>query len=126
MEEEILDARKNPELSQALAKKYMADGLAVIDKKLPNSDIELDETIAYKVLHFGAGGAAKIVKALEETPKRSFESVVGKDVCKNNHAICYNKRTRKPLSVTQVYAMLEKRLEKAPDITVTAGQMAPN
>lgn len=112
----LIDAAiRDRDVSRQLAKNYMADGLAKIEN-LPNNKIRLSPEIAYKVHHFGHTGAMKIIETLNTSPRKAFVSVVGKDTCASNPAICY--KNGKALSVQQVSNLLAAKLENAPEFEV--------
>jgi len=112
LRKKILDARKDPVLSERLAKRYIRKGLTDIARKIDGFEDKATEAMAYKVLHFGPGGALKAARALEVNPSMPFDKVVGTEVCKSNPRICY--ANKKMLSVEAVHDRLQKRLDKAP------------
>ncbi|MBI2233826.1 MAG: hypothetical protein HYU57_02285, partial [Micavibrio aeruginosavorus] len=116
-ERRILEARKNKRLSHLLAKAYMADNVLQVARAMPGCMRQWTETDAYLTHRFGAKGTIRILSALETRPKTEFAAVVSKSVCTSNPLLCVDRHGR-ALSVSQVYANLDKKLKNAPSINL--------
>jgi hypothetical protein len=113
MKKKILNARSDPQLSYALAEAYICAGLKQIGGNDPAFARSVTKTFAYKVLHFGPGGAKQSMGLLKNNPQAPFTLAVGDAVCANNPRICRD-ANGKIRSVQSVYNLLEKRLKDAP------------
>lgn len=114
----ILDTRiTEPKLNRALARLYIQDGLITLNQKIPNFEEKVTPTVAYKVLHFGVGGAHDFVTAMDQSPRTKFDRVAGPGVCARNESICYKttqtggKIVQKPRTVEEVSALLSRKLD---------------
>lgn len=114
----ILDTRITERaLNRALARMYIQDGLIKLNQTIPNFEEKVTPTVAYKVLHFGVGGARDFVNAMDQSPRTKFDRVAGPGVCERNESICYKnvradgKVVQKPRTVEEVSALLSRKLD---------------
>lgn len=112
----ILSKRKDEEVARAMTKRGLEENIKELEAIMGDKPIPATAGVVYMTHHFGVGGAARALKAMDKNPKTPFEKVAYPGVCKNNRNICYhNGDPGKPRSVTQVHNLLVKKLINAPD-----------
>jgi hypothetical protein len=99
----ILDLRRDPKLSSLMAAEYAKDNAKVLESRLGRTASASDLTLA----HFlGAGGALKVLAAMEDTPKRSAAGVMP-DAARANPEVFQAR------SVTGLYNAVQARYAEA-------------
>jgi hypothetical protein len=122
MREHILGLRRNPYIAGLMAAEMMQRDKAKIEKRLGR---KLSRSEFYMSHFFGVDSASKFIALVDDTPKKSAESVFPK-AAKANRSLFYTKEGKKTrqLSVAEVYdkidAMMDKRIGRYEDVSVRA------
>lgn len=118
---EILELRKDPQLSAALAGEYTQLNKAEIERGLGHS---VPRAALYMAHFLGAGGATTFLKAVE-TKGSTVAADLLPDAAAANHNIFYDHVTGAAKTVSQIYHALASRIEhEAQALTGTADATA--
>lgn len=104
--QKILDLRKDPGLSAAMAAEYAGENKAYLTKRLGR---EVTDTDLYLAHFLGAGGAEKFLKALAHHGGGRADSVVPQAAATNEN-VFYTRQGR-ARSLAEVYANFSRKFE---------------
>lgn len=107
MRKEILELRKDPQLSAALAGEYTQLNKAEIERGLGHS---VPRAALYMAHFLGAGGATTFLKAVERQGSTVAADLLP-DAAAANHNIFYDHVTGAAKTVSQIYHALAGRIE---------------
>lgn len=99
-----LDDRKDPEKSRKVAELYTNENRQALTKVLGR---EPTDTQLYAAHFLGTTGAKKFVSA---KPFELATKVVDRDQVRANKSIFFDKETKKPRTVAEVYKVLQKKI----------------
>ncbi len=103
---EILDLRRDPTISAAMAAEHAADNKERLDAKL---DREVTPTDLYLAHFLGLKGAVNFLHAMEADPDQSAAAIAPRAAAANK-AVFYN-ADGTPRSLKQIYDRFESRIE---------------
>lgn len=103
---EILDLRRDPTISAAMAAEHAADNKARLDAKL---DREVTPTDLYLAHFLGLKGAVNFLHAMESDPDQSAAAIAPRAAAANK-AVFYN-ADGTPRSLKQIYDRFQSRIE---------------
>lgn len=110
LRKEILDLRKDPEVSALMAAEYAGENKEFLEKRL-NRDVT--DTDLYLAHFLGAGGAARFLKAMAANPSSRAASVLP-EAASANRGVFYASGSGRALSLQAVYERFENKFEQAP------------
>jgi hypothetical protein len=114
MKERILALRESPRLSALMAAEYTRANQTVLDREVGG---EIGDTELYMAHFLGAGGAARFLNAMAETPDRAAAEILP-HAARANRAIFYDRG--QPKSLAAVYEDLHGRMAQAGDAAQAA------
>lgn len=103
----ILDLRQDVDLSAGMAARYLSEGRERLQKRLGRPVTETESRIAYVM---GVGGAAKLIRAAESTPKATAAELMP-SAAKSNRNLFYDRSTGRALTASETIARLTRRME---------------
>ena len=103
----ILDLRHDVDISAGMAARYLSEGRARLEKQLKRPVTEVESRIAYVM---GAGGAAKLIRAAESTPRAVAASLLPA-AARANHNLFHDRATGRALTAAETIARLTRRME---------------
>jgi hypothetical protein len=106
LRQEILDLRRDPQLSSLMAGEYAKDNKAWLERTLGRP---VDSTDLYMAHFLGPGGAAKVLKAKAEDPTQPAAELLPQ-AAHLNPTVFYD-GTRSPRSVAGVYERIHRAIE---------------
>lgn len=106
---EILDLRRDPEMSALMAAEYAKDNEKVLEARLGRSVSAHDLYLA----HFlGAGGAARVIAGAEARPQHAASRALP-DAARANPEVFHEPGSRRPRSFSALYGVLQDRFDRA-------------
>jgi hypothetical protein len=105
--QQILDLRRNPEISAQMAGAYAKDNKTRLEKTLGRP---VDSTDLYMAHFLGPGGAAKVLKARDEDPAQPAAALLPQAAHKNPTVFYDNQHSAR--SVSAVYDRIHHSIEK--------------
>jgi len=119
MREHVLGLRRNPYIAALMAAEMMKRDKAKIESRLGR---KISRSEFYLAHFFGVGSASKFIALVDDTPKKSAQSVFPA-AAKSNRSLFFakdGKKTRQ-LSVAEVYGkldtMMDERLNRYEDVS---------
>lgn len=103
----ILDLRHDVDLSAGMAARYLSEGRARLEQRLKRPVSETESRIAYVM---GVGGAAKLIRAAESTPKATAAEVLP-SAAKANHNLFFDRANGRALTASETIARLTRKME---------------
>lgn len=116
---QILDLRKNPEISALMAGEYSAENKEYLEAK---TTCDIGATEMYIAHFMGAGGAAKFLNAREKQGD-AVAATLFPDAARANRNIFFDKKTGQPRTLDQIYAIFDRKFSDTPETTATAATM---
>lgn len=110
MRREILNLRKDPQISAYMAAEYANENRQYLSSRL-NRDIT--DTDLYLAHFLGAAGAAKFLTAMEKNPNQRA-AVVMPDAASANTSVFYSRNSGRALTLSQVYDRFDRKFEATP------------
>ncbi|WP_448207223.1 lytic transglycosylase domain-containing protein [Azospirillum sp. sgz302134] len=107
LRKKILDLRQNVDLSAGMAARYLADGRERLESRLKRPVTETESRIAYVM---GVGGAAKLIRASESTPRASAAELLP-SAAKSNRNLFYDRSSGRELTASETISRLTRRME---------------
>lgn len=107
MRRKILDLRHDVDLSAGMAARYLSEGRERLERRLKRPVSETESRIAYVM---GVGGAAKLIRAAESTPKAMAADVLP-SAAKANHNLFYDRASGRALTASETIARLTRKME---------------
>jgi hypothetical protein len=115
--QQILELRKDPQISAALAGEYTQQNKAEIERGLGHS---VPRAALYMAHFLGAGGATTFLKAVESKGATVAAQLLP-DAAAANHNIFYDKETGAAKTVAQIYHSLADHIEHEAQALTNAG-----
>ncbi len=103
----ILDLRQDVDLSAGMAARYLSEGRERLQSRLGRPVTETESRIAYVM---GVGGAAKLIRAAESSPKATAADLLPA-AAKSNRNVFYDRPTGRALTASETIARLTRRME---------------
>ncbi|MBP2302361.1 transglycosylase SLT domain-containing protein [Azospirillum picis] len=119
MKQEILDLRKDPNVSALMAAEFTRDNKEYLEETV---DGKIGSTELYLAHFLGAGGASKFLNAMQESPGRTARDVFP-DAAAANKAVFYDKATGKAKSLKEIYDRFATKFSENPLATFAPGQV---
>ncbi|HXP97793.1 MAG TPA: transglycosylase SLT domain-containing protein [Telmatospirillum sp.] len=105
--QQILDLRRDPQVSAMMAGEYAKDNKAWLEKRLGRT---VDSTDLYMAHFLGPGGAAKVLKAKDQNPAQVAAELLPQAAHKNP-SVFYDSN-HSPRSVTAVYDRIHHAIDR--------------
>lgn len=102
---EILNLRKNPEISAIMAGEYSAQNKDILEQKVGG---EIGATELYLAHFLGAGGASKFLNKLDANPDAKAATVLPQAAAANKN-VFYDRATGRARSLEQLYEMFAQK-----------------
>lgn len=118
VKKEILDLRKNPEISALMAGEFSAENKDFLEAR---TDCEVGSTELYMAHFMGAGGAAKFINCREANGDAIAADIFPK-AAKANKSIFFDKQSGEARSLDDIYALFDKKFSG--DTAAPATQVA--
>lgn len=103
----ILDLRRDPQISSMMAGEYAKDNKSWLEKRLGRS---VDSTDLYMAHFLGPGGAAKVLKAKDQDPSQAAAELLPQAAHKNP-SVFYD-TNHSPRSVAAVYERIHHSIDR--------------
>ncbi|WP_042442407.1 hypothetical protein [Azospirillum sp. B510] len=110
MKKEILDLRKDPNVSALMAAEYTRDNKEYLEETV---DGKIGSTELYLAHFLGAGGASKFLNAMQENPGRTARDVFP-DAAAANKNVFYDKSSGKAKSLQEIYDRFASKFSENP------------
>lgn len=107
LRQQILDLRHNIDTAASMAGHLLADGRALLARKLGRPVSEAESRVAYVL---GAGGAASLIRAAEKSPDTAAREILPKAAAAN-HSLFYDRGGR-ALSAGEAMDSLMRRMNQ--------------
>lgn len=105
LKNEILNLRKNPEISALMAGEYSAENKEILQAKVGG---DIGATELYLAHFLGAGGAAKFLNSRDTNPDAKAASVLPQAAAANK-SVFYDRSTGKARSLEQIYDLFAQK-----------------
>lgn len=99
MRKEIMDLRKDPEVSALMAAEFTRDNKEFLEK---NTTGDIGSTELYLAHFLGAGGGAKFLNALRDSPNATAKDLFPQAAAANK-GVFYDRESGKPTTLKQIY-----------------------
>ncbi|AWK88650.1 lytic transglycosylase domain-containing protein [Azospirillum thermophilum] len=103
----ILDLRHDVDLSAGMAARYLAEGRERLEKRLGRPATETESRIAYVM---GVGGATRLIKAAESSPRTAAAELLP-SAAKANPTLFYDRASGRELTVAEAVGRLTRRMD---------------
>lgn len=107
---EILNLRKDPEVSSLMAAEFAAGNYDYLKAHVGG---EIGSTELYLAHFLGAGGASGFLTAMKKSPNMTAADVFPKEA-RSNRNVFFDQKTGAPRSLREVYAMFDKKFDNVP------------
>lgn len=111
---EILDLRKDPRVSALLAAEFTRDNKQFLETAVGG---DVGPTEMYMAHFLGAGGAARFLQAMRQTPERPAAALFP-EAASSNRAVFYERDSGRPLSLKEIYNRFAARFGDLPETVV--------
>jgi len=105
----VLDLRHDPGLSAMMAAEYAGDNARVLERRLGRPITAKDLHLAHML---GAGGAARVLRGLEENP-RDLAGGILPQAAKANPELFHDRENQTPRTIAGLYESVQARFERA-------------
>lgn len=102
---EILDLRKNPEISALMAGEFSAENQRYLEN---NTDDQIGETELYLAHFMGAQGAAKFLNARAEDPEQIAAEIFPREAAANKN-VFFDQDTGEARTLDDVYSLMNDK-----------------
>lgn len=99
MRREVLDLRKDPNVSALMAAEFTRDNKEYLEENVGG---KIGSTELYMAHFLGAGGAAKFLNAMHDSPNRQAKELFP-EAASANKAVFFDKETGKPKTLKEIY-----------------------
>lgn len=110
MKQEILDLRKDPNVSALMAAEFARDNKEHLEETVGG---RIGSTELYLAHFLGAGGASKFLNAMNDDPNRQAKELFP-DAASSNKAVFYDKETGRPKSLKDIYDRFASKFAENP------------
>lgn len=105
LKKEILNLRKNPEISALMAGEYSAENKEILESKVGG---DIGATELYLAHFLGAGGAAKFLNSRDTNPEAKAAAVLPQAAAANK-SVFYDRSTGRARSLEQIYDLFAQK-----------------
>lgn len=104
---QILALRHDVDLSAGMAARYLAEGRDRLEERLKRPVTETESRIAYVL---GVGGAAKLIRAAESSPRAAAAELLPA-AAQSNRGLFYDRASGRALTASETVARLTRRMD---------------
>ncbi|MHA7065624.1 lysozyme family protein [Azospirillum argentinense] len=104
---QILALRHDVDLSAGMAARYLSEGRDRLEERLKRPVSETESRIAYVL---GVGGAAKLIRAAESSPRASAAELLP-SAARSNRGLFYDRASGRELTASETVAWLTRRMD---------------
>ncbi|MBK4721775.1 lytic transglycosylase domain-containing protein [Azospirillum sp. YIM DDC1] len=104
---QILALRHDVDLSAGMAARYLSEGRDRLEDRLKRPVSETESRIAYVL---GVGGAAKLIRASESSPRAAAAELLPA-AARSNRGLFYDRASGRELSASETVARLTRRMD---------------
>ncbi len=104
---QILALRHDVDLSAGMAARYLSEGRDRLEERLKRPVSETESRIAYVL---GVGGAAKLLRAAESSPRAAAAELLPA-AARSNRGLFYDRATGRALTASETVARLTRRMD---------------
>ena len=104
---QILALRHDVDLSAGMAARYLSEGRSRLEDRLKRPVSETESRIAYVL---GVGGAAKLIRAAESSPKTAAAELLPA-AAQSNRGLFFDRASGRALTASETVARLTRRME---------------
>lgn len=104
---QILALRHDVDLSAGMAARYLSEGRDRLEERLKRPVSETESRIAYVL---GVGGAAKLIRAAESSPRAAAAELLPA-AARSNRGLFYDRATGRELTASETVARLTRRMD---------------
>ncbi|OYD80841.1 lytic transglycosylase domain-containing protein [Azospirillum brasilense] len=104
---QILALRHDVDLSAGMAARYLSEGRDRLEERLKRPVSETESRIAYVL---GAGGAAKLIRAAESSPRAAAAELLP-TAARSNRGLFYDRASGRALTASETVARLTRRMD---------------
>ena len=109
MRNKILELRKDPNVSALMAAEFTKENQDYLEENVDKGRI--GSTELYMAHFLGAGGAAKFLNAMHDSPNRQAKDLFP-EASAANKAVFFDKETGKPKTLKEIYDRFAKRFDE--------------
>ncbi|KAA0680864.1 lytic transglycosylase domain-containing protein [Azospirillum brasilense] len=104
---QILALRHDVDLSAGMAARYLSEGRDRLEERLKRPVSETESRIAYVL---GVGGAAKLIRAAESSPRAAAAELLPA-AARSNRGLFYDRASGRELTASETVARLTRRMD---------------
>lgn len=104
---QILALRHDVDLSAGMAARYLSEGRDRLEERLKRPVSETESRIAYVL---GVGGAAKLIRAAESSPRAAAAELLP-TAARSNRGLFYDRASGRALTASETVARLTRRMD---------------
>ncbi|QCO03804.1 lytic transglycosylase domain-containing protein [Azospirillum argentinense] len=104
---QILALRHDVDLSAGMAARYLSEGRDRLEERLKRPVSETESRIAYVL---GVGGAAKLIRAAESSPRAAAAELLP-SAARSNRGLFYDRSSGRELTASEAVARLTRRMD---------------
>ena len=104
---QILALRHDVDLSAGMAARYLSEGRDRLEERLKRPVSETESRIAYVL---GVGGAAKLIRAAESSPRAAAAELLP-SAARSNRGLFYDRASGRELTASETVARLTRRMD---------------
>ncbi|MGY0714938.1 lytic transglycosylase domain-containing protein [Azospirillum argentinense] len=104
---QILALRHDVDLSAGMAARYLSEGRDRLEERLKRPVSETESRIAYVL---GVGGAAKLIRAAESSPRAAAAELLP-SAARSNRGLFYDRASGRELTASEAVARLTRRMD---------------
>ncbi len=104
---EILNLRKDPEISSLMAAEFDAQNYAQLKQNVGG---EIGSTELYLAHFLGAGGASGFLNAMKKSPDMAAADIFPREA-RSNRSVFYDQKSGQPRSLNQIYALFDAKFK---------------
>ncbi|GAA4259369.1 lytic transglycosylase domain-containing protein [Azospirillum formosense] len=104
---QILALRHDVDLSAGMAARYLSEGRDRLEERLKRPVSETESRIAYVL---GVGGAAKLIRAAESSPRAAAAELLPA-AARSNRGLFYDRASGRALTASETVARLTRRMD---------------
>ncbi|MFC5356169.1 lytic transglycosylase domain-containing protein [Azospirillum himalayense] len=104
---QILALRHDVDLSAGMAARYLSEGRDRLEERLKRPVSETESRIAYVL---GVGGAAKLIRAAESSPRAAAAELLP-TAARSNRGLFYDRASGRTLTASEAVARLTRRMD---------------
>ncbi|HYG91787.1 MAG TPA: hypothetical protein VD978_36685 [Azospirillum sp.] len=117
MRRKILDLRKDPDVSALMAAEFTKDNKDYLEENVSRGKV--GSTELYMAHFLGAGGAAKFLNAMHDSPNRQAKELFP-EAASANKAVFFDKETGKPRTLKEIFDRFAAKFDEIGDAPAKA------